>query len=312
MAERPQNRWRLALIPLALAAIAFALFLAHHRAPPRKPYPRPKPPAATALPVPADHVRVAAIQFCSAFGQPEENRRRLAILVRRAAAQGARIVVMPEACIPGYADMAREIYWTESQPAGAGHRDVRGVAEAIDGPSVKAFAPLCRELSIYLTVPIIEAADSKFYNTVLLLDPQGEIIIHHRKVELWSVADADWASEGEPVLKTADTPYGRLCVMICRDMKTLPELLAGRGVNLVLHSAGFYGPNFEAYLESRKYLRHFLENGCHIIVANWSTCEKSWWEGYGLSRIIARDGTVKARALHDLGDEVVIADLPLP
>jgi len=100
--------------------------------------------------------------------------------------------------------------------------------------------------------------------------------------------------------------------MICRDMKVVPELLDGRGVNWVLHCAGFYGPNCEAYLASPKYLRHLLENGCHIIVANWSVQERSWWQGYGMSRIIARDVTVRARAVHDLGDEVLIADLPLP
>jgi len=267
--------------------------------------------AAPPSPVPPGHVRVAAVQFCSAFDHPEDNRQRLVPLVRQAAARGARIIVLPEACIPGYADLTHETYWTNSE-ADARHRHVRRVAEAEDGESVRTFGPLSRELGIYLTVPIIEKAGRRFYITALLLDPQGRVALRHRKQTLWDVAEGEWASEGGPEVEVLDTPYGRIGVMICRDMHSLPPLLSARHADIVLHCAAFYGPNFETFLRAEKFLHTIREGGFHLVLANWTVPEEPWWQGYGMSRIIDREGRLCARARHDIGEEIVSADLPLP
>jgi hypothetical protein len=50
----------------------------------------------------AKTVRVAAVQFVSEFGKPAENSKGLESLAREAAQNGAKIIVLPEAAIPGY------------------------------------------------------------------------------------------------------------------------------------------------------------------------------------------------------------------
>jgi len=264
----------------------------------------------TAAPVPEGHVRVAAIQFCSQFGRPDMNRRRLAVWIRKAAEEGARIVALPEACIPGYADMTREIFWSRGR-RDRHHRRVERVAEASDGPTVRFFAHLAKTLRIYLTVPIIEAAGERYYVAVLLVDDQGRTVLHHRKQVLWDVAEGHWAAEGDLEVSVADTPYGRLGVMICRDMLALPALLGKENADIVLLCAAFYGPNFEAFLRAPKFLNRVRAGGFDLVLANWSVPRKPWWQGYGMSRVISRDGKLLARIDKDLGAGMVVADLPI-
>ena len=59
------------------------------------------------------------------------------------------------------------------------------------------------------------------------------------------------------------------------------------------------------------YLNKLKTTGAHLVLANWSVEKKSWWEGYGLSRVVRQDGTLVTRASRDLGDAIVLADLPL-
>ncbi len=261
-------------------------------------------------PVPPGHVRVAAIQFYSIFGKPDLNRKRLEVFVRRAAKADARIVVLPEACIPGYANMEDELFWSRP-PLGENHRDVRSVAEPADGKSFRFFAKLARELKLYLTVPIIEQDGEKLYNTVLLLDPRGQVCLRYRKQHLWDPGDTAWASAGNLGTPVIDTPYGRIAVMICYDMHVVLPGLKGRHVDFVLHSAAFYGQNFETYLRSVKFMRKLRASGANLVLANWTIPYPQWWGGYGLSRVYARGGKKRWRTRRNTGDMIVVADLPV-
>jgi len=94
-------------------------------------------------------------------------------------------------------------------------------------------------------------------------------------------------------------------------MHVVPGLLVGKKVDLLLHSGGFSGPNFDGFLQLVKDLGIAERTGAAIVLANWSVEKTPWWQGWGLSRVIGRDGTLLARAENDLGDAVVIADVPL-
>jgi predicted amidohydrolase len=78
---------------------------------------------------PPPAVRVAAVQFHSVMGDPEGNRRRLVPLVERAAAAGAKVVVLPECAVPGYADLTNDVFWTSAEGGEEGCLPVSEVAE---------------------------------------------------------------------------------------------------------------------------------------------------------------------------------------
>jgi len=92
----------------------------------------------------ADTVRVAAVQCPSVMGKTEANLRNITHLVRKAASQGAKIVVMPECAVRGYLDPTT---WTsptsEQSWPGRGHScvitregKVLAMSEAVSGNDI--------------------------------------------------------------------------------------------------------------------------------------------------------------------------------
>jgi len=261
-------------------------------------------------------VRVAVVQFISEMGNPDVNRQRLATYVRQAASNGAKIVVLPEAAIPGYLSEDLATTWH------VGEREVsnglRGlppdaVAETVPGPSTRIFGALARELAIYLTVPIIEMEPEtgRFFNTLVLMGPKGELLLHYRKLTPWPFAEQGWASEGDRGHQYVDTPYGRLALLICYDINFEPPRLKGLNVDTLLYSIAWVDRPESDWFEVRL-PQIARENGLNIVGANWTVSEKPAWHGYGQSLIIERTGRVLARAGRDIGEEIIYAELPLP
>jgi len=261
-------------------------------------------------------VKVAAVQCVSHLGQVERNRAHLERLVRQAAAHGAKIVVLPETAIPGYLTFDIHTAWqAKGYPITQGLRGVSPdhAAEPVPGPSTQAFATLAKELGIYLTVPLLEldTTSGNYYNTLCLVDPAGKLLLHYRKLNPWPYAERGWAAKGDRGLVHADTPYGRLSLLICFDIHTETPRLTQAGVDILLYSICWVdrpnSPWFHAELPG-------IARTCnlHIIGANWTVPRKPAWHGYGHSLIIDRTGRVLARARDDLAEEIVYARIPIP
>jgi predicted amidohydrolase len=138
--------------------------------------------------------------------------------VRAAAAQGARVVALPEVFI-----------WRGEK------KREREFAEEIPGPSSAALSGVARELGFFLLAgSILEAIhdSEKAYNTSLLFDPSGKIIASYRKIHLF---DVDLAN-GTSLRESASREYGEavvvtsteLCSMglsVCYDLR-FPEPIA--------------------------------------------------------------------------------------
>ena len=270
------------------------------------------PAAAVKPPVTADAprtVRVAAIQFHSVMGDPSGNRERLIPLVERAAAGGAKIVVLPEAAIPGYADLSTDTFWSKGEAGEKGYLPVRDVAEAVPGPSTELFAPLADRLDVYLTVPIIEKAEGRYYNTVVLLGPDGKTPARHRKYVPWTVADDSWMTEGPRRATVVDTEHGRIGLMICRDVHALLGEFGRAKADIVLHSVAFYGPNTRGWFETTLAFK-VADARVALVLANWTFPRDPGWSGWGASMVIGPCGKVIASAGRDPGNEIVFADVP--
>ena len=112
------------------------------------------------------------------------------------------------------------------------------VAESVPGESTKAFGALAKELGIYLTVPIVEfdAKQDKHFNTLVLVDPDGHVALHYRKLNPWPWAERGWASRGDRGQQFIDTPYGRLGLLICFDINFEPPRLRQNKVDLLLYA----------------------------------------------------------------------------
>jgi len=115
-------------------------------------------------------MRVAAVQMRSTADRPG-NIATADGLVRRAAAGGARLIVLPEK-------------W----PFIHGSRTAEG-AEPLDGPSVTAARGWARELGVaILAGSVIEIRDGGLpCNTSVLVDPTGAVVAVYRKLHMFDV-----------------------------------------------------------------------------------------------------------------------------
>lgn len=132
-------------------------------------------------------------------GNRFENLARAEDRIAAAAAKGARIVVLPEAL---------DLGWT--------HPSVQALAEPIpDGSSCRVLREAARRHSIWVCAGLVERADHHRFNAAVLINDQGDVVLHHRKVNELDLAHDCYAAGDR--LGVTDTPFGRMGIMICAD-----------------------------------------------------------------------------------------------
>jgi nitrilase len=160
-------------------------------------------------------------------GMPErkaENLDRLEHLVRRAAAEGAQVILGPEVVTTGF----------------VGGETERRLAEPIPGPTTERMADLASELGVYLLFGMSEIAGGQVYNAVPVLTPQGMLMGVMRKVHINRYeTGAGWRNGSSFPVWRFETPTGALTagVMVCYD-REVPEsarLLMLQGADLILN-----------------------------------------------------------------------------
>ena len=250
---------------------------------------------------------MASIQAASEFGKPERNRKVLKDLIEQAAHRGAQIVVLPETAVTGYmSDDLKQTWHVGDRPLTPGltGTDPKDAAETVPGPSTRFFATIARRWGIYLTVPLLEAdrKTGRYYNTLVLIGPDGGILIHYRKLNPWPWAERGWASEGNLGHPVVDTPFGRLGVLICFDIHKQAQELAKLKIDTLLYSIAWVD-NKDSDWFPKRLPRIAAANGYNIIATNWTVSTarpEPSWHGYGQSTIVDASGRVLACADHVL------------
>jgi predicted amidohydrolase len=266
-------------------------------------------------------VRVAAVQCSSDLGDVADNQKKLTSLVEEAAGHGAKIVVLPEASVTGYLSQDLKTNWQlpgwPIDPAFAG-KDPLPFAETVPGPSTEQFGALAKKLGIYLTVPLVEIVKPpagsdekpKFFNTVALMSPKGELVAHYRKLHPWPVPEKSWATAGDRGIQTYDTEYGRVGLAICYDIHETVPMYKDKGLWALLYPIAWVDDEHPANWFWHELPNRVSKLGFYVVGANWSVDQPQRWRGYGFSTIISPQGKVLASATSLYGSEIVYADLP--
>lgn len=147
-------------------------------------------------------ITVACVQFEPRVGDLDYNRRRSVELIDAAAAEGARLIVLPELCNSGYVFESVE--------------EAHALAESIpDGESCGLWADAARRHDAHIIAGINERADTGLFNSAVVIGPGGYVGTY-RKVHLWNQENRFFlpGDRGFPVF---DTSLGRIGVLICYD-----------------------------------------------------------------------------------------------
>ncbi len=161
---------------------------------------------------------VAAVAQTSSvlFDTPATVARALA-LIADAAAQGAQLLVFPEAFIGGYPKGADfHIYLGGRTPQGrAEFKQYHDAAVAVDGPEIAQLAKAAGQHRMHVVVGIIERDGGTLYCTAVYLGADGRILGKHRKLMPTALERLVWGFGDGSTLAAVDTPWGKLGAVIC-------------------------------------------------------------------------------------------------
>jgi predicted amidohydrolase len=173
-------------------------------------------------------MKLALAQMLVEPGQPDRNVSRAADRIADAASAGADVVLLPE-CL--------DLGWT--------HPSAREAATTIpDGAVCQRLAAAARTHRVFVCAGVVERAGSRLFNAAVLLDPDGTLRLHHRKIHELDFARALYATGDR--LGVADTPLGRVGVMICADGfapgQVISRTLASMGASVILSPCAWAVP----------------------------------------------------------------------
>jgi 5-aminopentanamidase len=266
---------------------------------------------------------IAVAQLSITVGEPDANRKAAADAVAEAAAQGARLVVLPELCDSGY------VFGTPAIQARAEARDL--ASPAADSATLRQWRDLAAEHRLAIVGGFCElGADGQLYNSAAVVDASGSRAIY-RKAHLWDKEKLVF-TPGEAAPPVVDLEFGRVAVMICYDLE-FPEwvrLPALGGADLLAAPVNWPAvswPAGERPAEVIKAQAAAAANGIFVAVADRCQDERgvSWIsgsmiagpEGYPLAGPVLADRPAVLTAACDLprardkslaGDNDLLAD----
>ncbi len=247
-------------------------------------------------------LRVAAVQLNSTADKAA-NVAAADRLTRAAAADGARLIVLPEKWSVLGAD-----------------EDLRTGSETLVGPAVSWARAIAQELAIDLVAgSIVELRErrERLANTSVHVDPHGEVRAVYRKLHMFDVEvegrayrESAVTEPGDEVVLSATAEGVELGMSICYDLR-FPELfrvLALRGARVVVLPSAFTLPTTRDHWEVLVRARA-IENEVFVVAANQVGAHPGGHRSGGRSMIVDPWGVVLAEAGD--GEGFVAADLDL-
>ncbi len=252
-------------------------------------------------------MKVAAVQLNSTANKVA-NRAAADRLTRAAAADGARLIVLPEK-------------WTVL----GRDEDLRAGAEPLDGPAISWARELARELRIDLVAgSIVErlgagrsSTGELLANTSVHIDPRGELCAVYRKLHMFDVEiegrayrESTLTEPGGEIVLSATAEGVELGMAICYDLR-FPELfrvLAVRGARVVALPSAFTLPTTRDHWEILVRARA-IENEVFVVAANQVGPHPGGHRSGGRSMIVDPWGVLLACA--EDGEGWIAADLDL-
>lgn len=249
-------------------------------------------------------MRIGLVQMACSEG-PSENLKKAALLIRRAAAKGARIICLQELFNTRYFCRTRD----------KRHFDL---AQPIPGPVTAALAKLAKSLKVVLIAPHFEK-ESKgvYYNSAAVIDADGRLLGKYRKMHVPydpGFYEKFYFSPGNLGFRVFKTRYGKIGVGICYD-QWFPEAaraMALRGAEILFYPTAI-GWKPDRLKETRSYREawetvqrgHAISNGVFVAVPN-RVKQEGWIRFWGGSFVAGPFGEVLARAGAE--EQVLVVD----
>lgn len=211
------------------------------------------------------HITVAALQ--SSFGDTMiANIDKTIVGVREAAQKGAQVILPSELFQGEYFCTAQDPKWFDTAYPADQH------------PCVKALQPIARELGVVVPVSFFEQDGPNFFNSVAIVDHQGEILGVYRKSHIPDgpgYQEKYYFRPGNTGFKAWDTKFGRIGVGICWD-QWFPECARAMtllGAEILFYPTAIGSEPYDESLDTsviwqRAMQGHAVSNAIPVVAAN--------------------------------------------
>ena len=227
---------------------------------------RPKPKSEKTA-VRAEQIKVAVVQAASVTFDREKTLKRVHVLVRDAARQGAQLVVFPEAFISGY-PRGLDFGAVVGSRTDKGREDFRRYWESsvdVPGPAVDELGGIARQNRIYLVVGVVERDGGTLHCSVLFFSPDGSYLGKHRKVMPTASERLIWGFGDGSTFPVFDTPLGKLGAVICWEnyLPLLRAAMYAKGIEI------YCAPTADSRDSWLATVRHIaVEGRCFVLSCN--------------------------------------------
>jgi nitrilase len=245
-------------------------------------------------------------------------------LVEEAAGQGATLVVFPEAFIPVYPSSvwAKALAGWSAPGAKDAFAAIARESIAVPGPDTDRLAEIAAEHGVVLATGVTEIEPERpgtLYNTLLVHDSDGRLVLTHRKLVPTNHERLVWGQGDGGGLKAVETSLGRVGGLICWEnyMPLARFALYDSGIEIYLAPTADDGDTWQASLvhiarESRAYVispSHFQRTSAYPDdFPLREELEGVDVLGRGGSAILGPDGAYLAGPLYD-EEGILYADL---
>jgi aliphatic nitrilase len=217
-------------------------------------------------------VKAAAVQIAPDFESPNGTLERVCEYIKKAALQGAQIIVFPETFVPYYP------YFSFVLPPvmqGAPHLRLYERAVTVPGPVTEAVSDAAKENNMVVVLGVNERDHGSLYNTQLVFDADGSLILKRRKITPTYHERMVWGMGDGSGLKVVDSAVGRVGALACWEhynpLARYSLMVQHEEIHCAQFPGSLVGPIFAEQMEVT-IRHHALESSCFVINATgWLT-----------------------------------------
>lgn len=210
-------------------------------------------------------VRAAAVQISPVLFSREGTTEKVLKAIAHAANEGAQLVVFPETLVPYYP------YFSFVQPPvlmGKEHMRLYEEAVVVPSPVTDAVSQLARNHSIVVVLGVNERDGGSLYNTQLIFDADGTLLLQRRKITPTFHERMVWGQGDGSGLAVVETAVGNVGALACWEHYNPLARFALMAQFEQIHCAQFPGSMVGQIFADQIEVtirHHALESGCFVV-----------------------------------------------
>ncbi len=213
--------------------------------------------------------KIAVIQHAPEVLDREATLDKAVALITEAAANGAQLIVFPEAFVPGYPAWVWRLRpgndWGLSEQI---HQRLLDNAVDLARDHLAKIRSAAAEVGVTVVMGVNERdgtlGRTTLYNSAVIIGSEGKILNHHRKLMPTNPERMIWGFGDASGLRVIDTPVGRIGVLLCWEnfMPLARFALYAQGIDILVAPTYDSGENWIGTMQHIS-----REGGCWVISA---------------------------------------------